>query len=657
MFRRVNNNKFGVIEYAIDDEEDLDKLPKGDTNNTVYAILRKDGKNLIYLYSKEVEDYVLINGDLEEINTELESINEQLETKANEVDLKVERARIDSFIRLPEGSTTGDAELIDTRIDSYGLTYNTAGEAIRTQISEVNENIIQVATSILNGSDITLGKKTFFNMTSGTVHVNKDINNPTPSTTGCYHKGYINGGTTIYFDDTKYQLLAIYYNENKVGLEYKPWALTSPITLDEKYPYHVIQMKRKDSGTIDILDVGNTTYKVNEKSTIKNNLNKNYIFYVSPEGDDNNNGLDKTTPLKTFQRAIDLGGTIIYGKRGIYPYQTIKADNKPELKIMPYDYEEYSTSQHERKKISFIGGTELSSLVNEDGILKTTFAPAVRFHSVFVTKSLPPTFDQGISDKLLSNNAGLWQIHNDSSLDKMLTPVLSKGELVEGSFYCDGTYIFIKPYNTEYTKFISCNGTDDPIVKITNCGEVVLEDIEVLYSYYESFMIRNCMNTTIRNCKAGYNVLSSAINLDYTNANLYNCYATHCRKDGYGIGQYGVSNFYDCDAFYCMDDGMSHHFGCVASVYGGRYVGNGKGGNAPTYGAKVTIHNCFFKDNKFGIYAVSATDKVQGVEIPVYNCVFENNTRDILSDKTKVLLINCVKKGSTEQDSGQIVIY
>ena len=67
----------------IDDEEDLDKLPKGDTNNTVYAILRKDGKNLIYLYSKEVEDYVLINGDLEEINTELESINEQLDNKAN----------------------------------------------------------------------------------------------------------------------------------------------------------------------------------------------------------------------------------------------------------------------------------------------------------------------------------------------------------------------------------------------------------------------------------------------------------------------------------------------------------------------------------------------------------------------------------------------
>lgn len=79
MFRRVNNNKFGVIEYAIDIEEDLDKLPREDTNNTVYAILRKGGKKLVYLYSKELKDYILINGDLEEINAELENINEQLD--------------------------------------------------------------------------------------------------------------------------------------------------------------------------------------------------------------------------------------------------------------------------------------------------------------------------------------------------------------------------------------------------------------------------------------------------------------------------------------------------------------------------------------------------------------------------------------------------
>ena len=85
MVRRVNNNKFGVIEYAIDTEEDLEKLPRKETDNTVYAILSKGGQNLIYLYSKELKDYILINGDLEGINVELENISEQLDTITNKV--------------------------------------------------------------------------------------------------------------------------------------------------------------------------------------------------------------------------------------------------------------------------------------------------------------------------------------------------------------------------------------------------------------------------------------------------------------------------------------------------------------------------------------------------------------------------------------------
>lgn len=79
MFKKVNSNKNGVIEYSIDNVEDLDKLPRKETDNTVYAVLNKNGKRLIYLYSKEAKDYILINGDLEEINKEIDFINEQLD--------------------------------------------------------------------------------------------------------------------------------------------------------------------------------------------------------------------------------------------------------------------------------------------------------------------------------------------------------------------------------------------------------------------------------------------------------------------------------------------------------------------------------------------------------------------------------------------------
>ncbi len=40
-------------------------------------------------------------------------------------------ARIDSFTQLTDGSTTGDAELIDARIDYFGITHSNVGDAIR----------------------------------------------------------------------------------------------------------------------------------------------------------------------------------------------------------------------------------------------------------------------------------------------------------------------------------------------------------------------------------------------------------------------------------------------------------------------------------------------------------------------------------------------
>ena len=59
-------------------------------------------------------------------------------------DLAVERARIDTFTKLEEGSTTGDAELQDIRVGHDGTVYNSAGEAVRGQVNglllEINKS-------------------------------------------------------------------------------------------------------------------------------------------------------------------------------------------------------------------------------------------------------------------------------------------------------------------------------------------------------------------------------------------------------------------------------------------------------------------------------------------------------------------------------------
>ena len=90
--------------------------------------------------------------------------------KADKVDLDLQAKRIDSFIALEDGSTTGDAELMDGRIGWDGRVYDNLGNAIREQLKTSMKQYIALPFNLTenyyidySNGDVVYHERTFYN--------------------------------------------------------------------------------------------------------------------------------------------------------------------------------------------------------------------------------------------------------------------------------------------------------------------------------------------------------------------------------------------------------------------------------------------------------------------------------------------------------------
>ena len=347
--------------------------------------------------------------------------------------------------------------------------------------------------------------------------------------------------------------------------------------------------------------------------------------YVSLNGNDNNSGDSHSSAYRTFQKAVQAGATTIRAERGKYYNQSLQVKDKEKFTILPSNKITYQIGVNDDvEKIEFING-DLFKAESKDNLLEFDFTGNQRFRKVFIDKTLLPE----IPGDRPSYNCGVWQKHNEEKFDVKLKPVLSLEEChaESGTFFWNGSKIFVNQIlNSSALEGFVVQNDIDITIDIQDCGEVILEDVSVAFSYSQNYRLWNIQHLSVRNCDSKYTILLDGFSMNNVNGSLDSCISKFARNDGFNMHNYGDTHFNYCEGHFNGDDGISHHDGCTGSITGGEWSYNGKGGvSSPTYGSIVHLFNNYSHHNRFGLYALEGAAHPKR-SFRIFGNVFSENT-------------------------------
>lgn len=580
--------------------------------------------------------------------------------------------------------TTGNSE---TDVMSQKATTDEIA-TLKGNIFDLNSDINKVN----NGED--LSKKVNYEMSYGAVHISISDTDKY----ACHTEEIKNESKVLYFDSTKYKLIIVARNRtNQTWSSIGGWITTSPYSYTADMTYDKVMFELCDLNYAEINDLG--LVDLHYFNELKSNLvTKDALdnMIVKECGinlyDEEHNSVIQSDPqftIGTVYFDTPYTGYVCISVKGnsnyidsIFSYDsednvnTITASSS--VYNRTYSREGIKLSLSNSKKVTFRYRTDASTgtLIEE---VMVTFGDSITdvieyekykdFYSFtkddYVRKSKnKQLITVYVSNDGDDNNDGLSESTAVATFSKALTIgyniKVKRGEYNEVLNVASLSNISITPFDNDLTyehakpirdkiKIIGTTSNTN-VGLFDNCDNLFMEDVIFSTSDGSVLKIINSNNVTLNNCE----VIGSATNMGFEIINsdviFNNCYATENRYDGFNFHGYGTTVMNDCVSENNQDDGCSHHDGCIGTINGGRFSGNGKCGIAPAYGADVNIYNSVCKNNPIGISYLSTNNGHTSMKGIISNCVMVGNTTGLQVDELcDVTSINCKYSGN-EQD-------
>lgn len=390
------------------------------------------------------------------------------------------------------------------------------------------------------------------------------------------------------------------------------------------------------------------------------------VGYVSTTGNDTTGDGSSYNPFKTLSKAIENGHTEIVIDGGIYTDDQIDLSKTKSGKL--------TIKGIGSKKVIFKRSSAL--LVNsgaEELVTGYSNVYSVDSSSPGYSGDVQLLFFDGLNDETTAISAesahplerGLFYRNDCAKIVKCTSATLADAlNEIENSdsfkwFYDNGKLYFNRSNSdTSVYPIYRANGSylvckDNLSLDVSNIefryGRVNLEKLNIVNMYnvsckyvyaYGAFAYTNCLAVTFDHCEAA--ACFMGVNGDGFNGNA------STTEIGSKCSQVTLRECWSHDN---NDDGYSDHGNTEATLDGGLFEYNRKGGVTPSYGCHCVCKNTYSRHNYNGFYYTgTATDSGNAGQMACYDCVSENNNESSSSSNggfkvngtgNKAILVNC----------------